>query len=94
MGKISRKVHDGERQEEATQEVSGVHERQDLESASASALNWEELAAWVIQMQEHIDTLTSQDLSKPARKALDGLTKSAAQVLPVLLTEARRERAR
>lgn len=83
---------DGGRQKEAKPKVSKLRERQDVAPVVESdGLDWPGLMLLLMQMQEHLDSLTSQDLPKAARKPVDGLTNCAGQLLPVLLTEARKQ---
>ena len=75
-------------------QLNQLHPRRDSKAVSSGktpAIDWEWMTILLMQMQEHIETLSRQDdISGDGKKALSGLDSCANELLPVLLSEARR----
>lgn len=87
-------LHEAGREEEPAAQVHELHQRRDSKAVSSGktpAIDWEWMTILLMQMQEHIETLSRQDdISGDGKKALSGLDSCANELLPVLLSEARR----
>jgi hypothetical protein len=94
MGEMANDVlHETGRQEGAGTQVSELHQRRNtkaVQGGKTASIDWEWMTILLMQVQEHVQTLSRQGLEGEAARALDSLTHCTDELLPALMDEARR----